>query len=90
MEEDRYQKKIVKEDTDEIWFSPSSFFLSVRLLVFLEKNKLPYVLRHMEVPRLGIESELQLLSCATATAMPDPVASVTYSTAQSNAGSLTH
>ena len=25
----------------------------------------------MEVPRLGVESELQLLACATATAMPD-------------------
>ena len=28
--------------------------------------------RHMEVPRLGIELELQLLAYATATAMPDP------------------
>ena len=27
---------------------------------------------HMEVPRLGVESELQLLACAKATAMPDP------------------
>ena len=27
---------------------------------------------HMEVPRLGIESELQLLAYATATATPDP------------------
>ena len=26
---------------------------------------------HTEVPRLGVESELQLLACATATAMPD-------------------
>ena len=25
----------------------------------------------MEVPRLGVESELQLPACATATAMPD-------------------
>ena len=29
-------------------------------------------LQHMEVPRLGVKSELQLLACATATAMPDP------------------
>ena len=28
-------------------------------------------LRHMEVPRLGVELELQLLAYATATAMPD-------------------
>ena len=26
----------------------------------------------MEVPRLGVQSELQLLAYATATAMPDP------------------
>ena len=28
---------------------------------------------HMEVPRLGVESEMQLLAYATATAMPDPI-----------------
>ena len=28
--------------------------------------------QHMEVPRLGVESELQLLAYATATAMSDP------------------
>ena len=28
--------------------------------------------QHMEVPRLGVESELQLLAYATATAMWDP------------------
>ena len=28
-------------------------------------------LRHMEVPRLGLESELQLPACTTATAIPD-------------------
>ena len=27
--------------------------------------------RHMEVPRLGVESELQLLACTTATSTPD-------------------
>ena len=29
-------------------------------------------LRHMEVPRLGVESELQLLAYTAAIAMPDP------------------
>ena len=29
-------------------------------------------LQHMEVPRLGVESELQLQAYATATATPDP------------------
>ena len=28
--------------------------------------------RHMEVPRLGVEEELQLLAYTTATAMQDP------------------
>ena len=28
-------------------------------------------LQHVEIPRLGVESELQLLAYATATAMPD-------------------
>ena len=46
----------------------------------------------MEVLRLGVESELQLLAYTTATAMPDPsqAASATYTTAHGNAGSLTH
>ena len=42
---------------------------------------------NMEVPRLGVQSELQLLVYTTATAMRD---SSTYTTAQGNAGSLTH
>ena len=46
-------------------------------------------LQHMEVPRLGIQSELLLPAYATATAMPDQVASVTYTTAHGNARSLT-
>ena len=29
-------------------------------------------MQHVEVPRLGVESELQLLAYAIATAMPDP------------------
>ena len=48
-------------------------------------------LRHMEVPRLGAESELQLPPYTTVTAMPDPSRiCATYTTALSNAGSLTH
>ena len=41
-------------------------FQDIFFLVFLG----PY-LQHMEVPRLGVESELQLLAYATATAAPD-------------------
>ena len=41
--------------------------------------------RHMEVPRLGVESELQLPACATATAMPDRASSVTYTATHSEA-----
>ena len=45
---------------------------------------------HMEVPRVGVEWELQLLAYTTATAMPDHRPSVTYITAHGNARSLTH
>ena len=45
---------------------------------------------HMEVPRLGVESELLLPAYAIATAVPDPAASANYTTAPGNAGSLTH
>ena len=44
----------------------------------------------MEIPRLGIKSELQLPAYATATAMPDLSCVFDYSTAHSNARSLTH
>ena len=54
-------------------------------LVFLG----PY-LWTMEVPRLGVKSELQLPAYTTATAMPDPNLSAAYAIAHSNTGSLTH
>ena len=46
----------------------------------------------LEVPRLGVESEMQLPACTTATATRDPslCRSVTYTAAQGNARSLTH
>ena len=48
----------------------------------------------MEVPRLGVEPELQLPACATAIIMqdlwPTPSMSVTYTTAHGNTRSLTH
>jgi len=47
---------------------------------------------HMELPRLGVELELQLpaYAIASATAMPDPSLCVAYSTAHGNARSPTH
>ena len=45
---------------------------------------------HMEVHSLGVESELQLPIYTTATATRDPSPSEAYTTAHSNAGSLTH
>ena len=48
----------------------------------------------MEVPRLGVESELELLAYTTNTAMPDPrcIGNLhpTYTTAHGNARSLAH
>ena len=45
---------------------------------------------HREVPRLGVESELQLPAYATATAPWDLSTSVTYTAAHDNASSLPH
>lgn len=47
-----------------------SFFLSLSLFLFW--SFLGPHLRHTEVPKLGVESELQLPAYTTATAMPDP------------------
>ena len=47
------------------FFLPSFFFFFLFFSLGLH-------LQHMEVPRLGVESELQLLTYATATAMWDP------------------
>ena len=58
-----------------------SFFLSFLLGLHL---------RHMEVPRLGVKPELQLLAYTTATAMRDPSRSCDLHHSHSNAGSLTH
>ena len=43
--------------------------VSLSLFFFLPSRPSP---RHMEIPRLGVESELQLPAYTTATAMPDP------------------
>ena len=45
---------------------------------------------HMEVPRLGVKSELQLLAYTTATATPDLSCTCNLHHNQGDAGSLTH
>ena len=72
------------------WSSSFSFFSFVFLFVFFFLVFLGPHPRHMEVPRLGVESELQLLTYTTATAIRDPSMSATYTIAHSNAGSLAH
>ena len=44
----------------------------------------------MEVPKLGVESELQLPAYTTATVTPIRAMYATYTTAHGNARSLTH
>ena len=61
------------------------FYFSLVKFLFLALH-----LRHLEVPRPGIESELQLPAYTTATATWDSRRSVTYTTAHSNVRSLTH
>ena len=60
------------------WPDLMNFFL---FFFFLFKAAPAPYRRYMEVPRLGIESEMQLLAYTTATAMRDLSASVTYTTA---------
>ena len=61
------------------------FFVCVCLFVFLGLH--PW---HMEVPRLGVKSELQLPAYTTATQQRQIQAtSVSYTTAHGNAKSLT-
>ena len=67
--------------------SPLSYFLFVCLFVcFFDFSGL--LLRHMEVPRLGVELELQLPANTTATATSDP--SRICDLHHSSIGSLTH
>ena len=47
-----------------------SFF--IYFFIFLSFVFLGPHLWHMEIPRLGVHSELQLPACTTATATPDP------------------
>ena len=77
----------IKGDKNSIFFSPVDLLLGFFFFggVFLGPHP-----QHMEVPRLEIESELQLPTTATATAMPDPSHVSTYTSVHSSTGSLTH
>ena len=62
-----------------------SFFLYLFFFFFLGLH-----LQHMRVPRLGVESELQLLAYTTATATRIQATSSTYTTPHGNTGTLTN
>ena len=53
------------------WYKQSFFFQTFFFFFFFFCFLGPH-LWHIKVPRLGVESELQLSACATATAMWDP------------------
>ena len=75
-------------DTSQIcfhWATAGTPFFLVFFVVVVFLGPHP---RHMEVPRLGVETELQLLAYTTATVTWDP--SCTYTIAHSNTGFLTH
>ena len=74
-------------------FSGNSYWLLTVFFFCFVFVFLPFfepLLWHKEVPRLGVLSELQLLSYISATATQIQAASVTYTTVHGNAGSLTH
>ena len=63
-------------------FSPAKLmYLYISCLCF-------FFLQHMKVPGLEVQSELQLLACATASATPDPSYLLSHVTAHGNAESL--
>ena len=62
-----------------------TLFMYLCIFVFLGPHP-----RHMEVPRLGVESELQLLAHVTAQQRQIRAISVTYTAAHGNAGSFLH
>ena len=61
------------------------FFFFLSFFVFLGPHP-----QHMEVPRLGIQSELQLPAYSRAAVMPDLSCICNPNQAHNNAGSLTH
>ena len=63
-----YSKYLLEFFSDISLSMPMWFVL---FFIFLSFCSLGPHLRHMEVPRLGIQSELQLQAYTTATAMPD-------------------
>ena len=65
------QNSELENDSLSFSFSLSLFFVFFVCLFVCFCSLGPY-LRHIEVPRLGIESELQLLVYTTATATQDP------------------
>ena len=57
------------------WLTRGLLFSALVLVTFVFFFHLFYLgpqVQHVEVPSLGVKSELQLLVCATATAMRDP------------------
>ena len=68
-----------------LWVWQKKKFVFICLFVYF----LGLHLWHVEVPRLGVELELQLPACTTATATLD-LNFAPYTTAYSNVGSLTH
>ena len=78
------RRTIVCYGTTNYRLAPSVFFFFF-FFVFLGLHP-----RHTEIPWLGAELELQQLTYTTATATHFWAACMTYTTAHSNTGSLTH
>ena len=68
------------------WFSVrDTAKISILFLPFLSLH-----LRHMEVPRLGVQTELQLPTYVKPQQSQIQAETVTYTAVQVNTGSLTH
>ena len=76
----------VEDHVSSTQFATLGFSMKIYLLICLFR---PHM-QHMEVPRLGVKLELQLLVYTIATAMWIRAPSATYTITHGNAGSLTH
>ena len=71
-------------------FHSKGLIIIIIIIIFVFLPFLGPLLRHMEVPRLGVESELQLPAYTAPQQRRIRASSATYTTAHGNARSLTH
>ena len=80
------------QQSDPVTYTYIHFFLTLSSIMLHRKwlDIVPSAIQQDLISRLGVKLELKLLAYITATATQEQVVSATYTTAHSNARSLTH